>query len=337
MDRIDSFEKKVSKTTGYIKYPSEFIYDNIEDPSTQELIECTRAIAVKNAESLANKSKDIASLRIIIQESQAIVADPIIIKEQSKTIHTTEESPIRKDLSDIIKFIECSNLDEEAKMSLKTLTHQDILRIRLYFYRKIIELQKKIREIAIVNPGQNITTFQNELNTYEIIVEFIKELEQVEVKEEVKESEISNVIFAPNNKKSSYFYEDILEYQEDRLKAIKAAIDKIIDGYILKTSSTRPIKSINNLFEYKHPNGIRILYFTLGSNIVICSLFYKDKQRSSRIKSEYEEAVSRFKSCEQYITTNISNPDFYIEQAELQGQINAYLEDGIVLSKKVGE
>ena len=87
---------------------------------------------------------------------------------------------------------------------------------------------------------------------------------------------------------------------------------------------------------YKHPNGIRVLYLVQGSIIIICSLFMKDKQKSTRIANEYEEAISRFYESEQYILENFNNPDFHIEQAELVGEIFTLL-DGITLSKKVGE
>jgi predicted nucleotidyltransferase len=62
----------------------------------------------------------------------------------------------------------------------------------------------------------------------------------------------------------------------------------------------------------------------------------KDKQKSTRIANEYEEAISRFYESEQYILENFNNPDFHIEQAELVGEIFTLL-DGITLSKKVGE
>ncbi len=337
-ERIEKFEKQLKDVNHFISNPTTYIYDQIEDPNTQEIIECTRAIAIKNIEMLTAKTATVASLKTMMSETQAIIAQPkkvSPIPEQSVVI--PEISPERRDLSDIIKFIRYSNLDDEAKKSLESLTHQDIIRIRLYFYKKVLETRKKIRQAITINPSQDLRKLQNELDMYEIIIEFIKELELVEQEEIVVETEIPNVIFAPNNKKTTYFYEDITKYEDDRLKAIKAAIDKIMDGYVLKTSSTRPIKSINNLYEYKHPNGIRIMYATIGRFIVICSLFYKDKQRSSKIQSEYEEALSRFKSCENYITENLNNPDFHIEQAELLGQINSLLENEISLAKKAGE
>ncbi len=337
-ERIEQFERQLKDVNYYISSPTTYIYDQIEDPSTQEIIECTRAIAIKNAEFISTKTTTVTNLKKMIDDTQAILATPQkIAKKQNESVITQDISPERKDLSDIIKFIRYSNLDDETKKSLESLTHQDIVRIRLYFYKRVLEIRKKIRETIINNPTQDLKKLQNELDTYEIIIEFIKELELVEQEEVTVKSEIPSVIFAPNNRNTTYFYEDILKYEDDRLKAIKAAIDKIMDGYVLKTSSTRPIKSINNLFEYKHPNGIRIMYATIGKFIVICSLFYKDKQRSSKIQNEYEEAIARFKSCESYIMENLENPDFYIEQAELLGQINGLLENEISLSKKVGE
>ena len=117
---------------------------------------------------------------------------------------------------------------------------------------------------------------------------------------------------------------------------IRLIFEKIIDGYFLKTKDTKGIEGYQNLYEYKHPNGIRILYIADGNIITICSLFMKDKQKSTRITNEYEEAIRRYSEVEQYIQENFTNPDFHIEQAELVGEIFSLL-DGIALSKKVGE
>jgi hypothetical protein len=62
----------------------------------------------------------------------------------------------------------------------------------------------------------------------------------------------------------------------------------------------------------------------------------KDKQKSSRIANEYEEAVNRYYKVKNYIIDNFNNPDFHIEQSELVGEIFQILE-GTTLSKKVGD
>ena len=62
----------------------------------------------------------------------------------------------------------------------------------------------------------------------------------------------------------------------------------------------------------------------------------KDKQKSSRIANEYEEAITRYYKVRNYIVENFNNPDFHIEQAELIGELFQVLE-GTTLSKKVGD
>jgi hypothetical protein len=62
----------------------------------------------------------------------------------------------------------------------------------------------------------------------------------------------------------------------------------------------------------------------------------KDKQKSSRISNEYDEAISRYYSVRNYVVDNFNNPDFHIEQQELVGEIYELL-DVPTLSKKVGD
>jgi hypothetical protein len=62
----------------------------------------------------------------------------------------------------------------------------------------------------------------------------------------------------------------------------------------------------------------------------------KDKQKSSRIANEYEEAITRYYRVKDYIVENFNNPDFHIEQSELVGEMFQLLE-GNTLSKKVGD
>jgi len=86
------------------------------------------------------------------------------------------------------------------------------------------------------------------------------------------------------------------------------------------------------LYEYKRTNGIRVMFVKRGNEIYICSLFYKDKQRSTKITSYYEEAIRRFNS---FINTqDITSPDFEIEQKELIGLIYGEIEPSTSLTKK---
>ena len=337
MDRIEKFEELMADIEYFIKNPTDFLYENIEDPNYQEIIECTRAIAVSNAICLSNKAAVIEKLSQTINNTKAIVATPkaAIVKSESKP----ESKREYKDLSEIIEYITYSQLDEETEKKLSHLSAEDLLRIKLHFYKKYINIKAQIRRIILENPTANITSLQRDLGLLEITIEFIKELMQKEENEitEEQDKDYSNVILTPNGKKSSFVFEDISLYPE-RSKEIKLIIDKVIDGYFLKTKDTKPIEGFQEkIYEYKHPNGIRVLYIVDGNIIYICSLFFKDKQKSSKIANEYEEAVNRYYYSREYVETNFSNPDFHIEQSELKGQLYALLENDIALLKKAGE
>ena len=219
---------------------------------------------------------------------------------------------------------------------LETQSHEDIVRIKLHFYKMIIETKKAIREAVLYNPQEDIRELQSNLDTNTLIVDTISELEKKEEIVVQEEKEYSYVVFAPNGHRSTYFYDDVYEIP-DKNKEIKLILDKLIDGYFLKTKDTKGIEGYQeNLYEYKHPNGIRVLYVVEGNIIIIWTLFKKDKQKSSRIANEYDEAITRYYKVREYIIENFNNPDFHIEQAELIGELFQVLE-GTTLSKKVGD
>lgn len=334
MERIEKFEKMVSKVDDFIQGATSFLYDHIDDPSTQEIIECTRAIVCSNQEYLDKRETSIEKLR----QTMAAVS-PITQSIVEPSLPTKKEvTPRReyKSIQELIDLITYSYLDEETMRILETQSHEDIVRIKLHFYKLIIETKKTIREIMLYNPQEDIRELQSNLETYTLIVDTISELEKKEEIVEQEEKEYSNVVFAPNGHRSTYFYDDVYEFP-DKSKEIKLIMDKLIDGYFLKTKDTKSIEGFQeSLYEYKHPNGIRVLYVVEGNIIIICSLFMKDKQKSSRIANEYEEAVTRYYKVKSYIVENFNNPDFHIEQAELIGEIFQVLE-GTTLSKKVGD
>lgn len=334
MERVEKFEKMVSKVDDFIQGATSFLYDQIEDPSTQEIIECTRTIVYSNLEYLDKREATIEKLRQTIATvapiSQSIV-EPSLPSKKDKTPRKEYKS-----IQELIDLITYSYLDEETMRILETQSHEDIVRIKLHFYKLIIETKKAIRESILYNPQEAIGELQSNLDTYTLIVDTISELEKKEEIVEQEEKEYSNVVFAPNGHRSTYFYEDVYEFP-DKSKEIKLILDKLIDGYFLKTKDTKSIEGFQeSLYEYKHPNGIRVLYVVEGNIIIICSLFMKDKQKSSRIANEYEEAITRYYKVRNYIVENFNNPDFHIEQAELIGELFQVLE-GTTLSKKVGD
>ena len=59
MERVEKFEREVGKLDTFIQASTSFIYDHIEDPSTQELVECTRAVVYCNLNYLAKKEETV--------------------------------------------------------------------------------------------------------------------------------------------------------------------------------------------------------------------------------------------------------------------------------------
>lgn len=333
-ERIDAFEKEMKEIDYYITGHTSFLYDRIEDPTIQEIVECTRAIAINNFLYITTKREQNAKIQETITGAKVIESTTTLIQEEQTVKQTTKRA--KKDLSEIIELIIYSCLSDELPKILEGISQDDLKQIKLSIYKMILETKQKIKLSILTNPTNDISKLQDLLNAYEIALEALKEYEKESIKEQEETTEEhSNIVIAPN-KKTTYLYKDITEYPE-RIKEIKLIFEKIVDGYFLKTKDTKQIEGYSEkLYEYKHPNGIRVLYIVQGSIIIICSLFMKDKQKSTRIANEYEEAISRFYESEQYILENFSNPDFHIEQAELVGEIFTLL-DGITLTKKVGE
>lgn len=336
-ERIENFEKLIESINYYISNPTTFLYEQIEDPTLQEIVECSRAIALNNYYYISDKRENNEKLLASLTGATAIVASPtisVLTPPKEKIVQRKQ-----KDLSEILELIIYSNLSDETMKILENISQEDFKLLKLQIYKLILDTKQMIRQSILTNPTADISSLQDKLNTYELVLEIASTELKTTHKEDQEEeftSEYSNIIFAPNNKKSTYLYEDISEYSE-RAKEIKLIFEKLVDGYFLKTKDTKPIEGYQEkIFEYKHPNGIRILYIVTGNIITICSLFMKDKQKSSKIANEYDEAIARFYECKNYIEENFNNPDFHIEQAELVGEIFSLL-DGITLSKKVGE
>ena len=334
-ERVDNFERHIKTVEGYISFPTSFLYDQIPDPNIQEIVECTKAIVAHNTESLITQREDITRLQTEIDTAKPILEED----EKNKTSVQKEktESKPRKDISELLELVIYSCLDEDAIRLVSSIPREEFITLKLGIYKLILDTEKRIKQQVLISPIDFVADLQDNLNTYRLILDGLKEIAQTTTfeQEEIPAQEYSNIVIAPNSKKSTYLCEDIVEHQE-RTKEIRLIFEKLIDGYFLKTKDTKGIEGFQNLYEYKHPNGIRILYIADGNIITICSLFMKDKQKSTRITNEYEEAIRRYSEVEQYIQENFTNPDFHIEQAELVGEIFSLL-DGIALSKKVGE
>ena len=141
----------------------------------------------------------------------------------------------------------------------------------------------------------------------------------------------AGIVFAPNGKRSTYIFEDIVEFTE-KSKEIKLIIDKLRDGYFLKTKDTKSIEGYQeNIYEYKHPNGIRVLYVVEGNIIIICSLFMKDKQKSSRISNEFEESISRYYASRDYIVNNfglfLMTNERFVSNIDMDDKVRTLLDE----------
>ena len=336
MERVEKFEKMVEKVDTFIQASTTFLYDHIEDPNSAEVIECTRAISLSNLDFIQRKEDSLNRLRETMANCAPITAS--IIKNQPTTNKDKKTPRTFKNIQELIDHITYSNLDSDSLRVLEQQPHEDRARVKLHFYKLILETKKVIRELCLSDPFADIKELQSDLEMFTLILDTIKEIDQKKEIEETpkEEKEYSNIIFAPNGKRSTYIFDDISEFSE-KAKEIKLIIDKLRDGYFLKTKDTKSIEGYQeNIYEYKHPNGIRILYIVEGNIIIICSLFMKDKQKSSRITNEYDEAINRYYSSREYIINNFNDPYFHIEQSELIGEIYQLFED-MGLSKKVGD
>lgn len=337
MDRIDKFAKEMEKIDYYIANPLDFLYEHIENPTLQEIVECYRYIYLNNQEMIQTHREYLKHLQEYIANVRPLH------KEEYKQPEKAEREVITvkqddKDLSEAIDYVTYCNFDKELDIFLDTLTDDDIIRLKLHFLKEIKLHQLIIREAILEDSFADIKELQSELMIYSEILERLKQYTKKSdtLDNNTEAINNSNIILMPNSQ-STYLLEDIKRYPE-RCKEIKNAFDKIIEGYFLQTKDLKAIEGAKeNLYEYRNPNGLRILYFVKNNLILISSLFFKDKQKSTRITAYYDEAHSRYYNTYNYILSNVNNPDFYIEQAELVGQIYSFLEANMVVSKGLGD
>lgn len=261
--------------------------------------------------------------------------------EDSSKQNGRESRVIKKESQDYEDLI--SKLGKEENLVgqiLPKFDEQSIKEIKLAIYRKILLLEKDMKESIIEDPSKSILSLQQKyLQLQKILREVINFAKPKEEENLITESTTKSkikIFFLPNGKGSTYFAEDILGFVEKR-EEVENALNKIVDGYFLKTKDTKPIQGTKEkLFEYTNPNGIRILFMVMKENTyAICSLFYKDKNKSKRITEYYEEAVRRFKKQRSYIEDNVNDPNLYIEQAELLGELYTILESNTQVLKEV--
>ncbi len=327
MNAEQHFQKELSKE-GYISNPTDFYYSHSLE--SLPLVEGLRMIYLHNKGIISTLREENRSLTNTIN-TETIMPEAII--ETPKKEQTIESSP-RKE-STIIELLTHTYDTDTISKIIDQSSPIDRPIIKLFYYKKLQDTKLELLHRISINPLSDNKDLIDKIEEYTLILEYIDSLDNKKDKQEQTQN-ISNIIIIPNKRNSSYLYEDILDYLE-RSKEIKNVLDKLLNEYFGK--ATKSLKGYTNLYEYTHPNGIRILYVVLPNyKIGICSLFFKDKNKSTKITNYYEEAISRYNQAREYVLANLTNPDFYIEQAEIIAEIYTELENNLPLSlKKDGE
>ncbi len=320
----------------YIESPANFVYcdelqlpDNIE-LNEEHIMDILNHIAEHNKECVDKiKYKNEKITKLINQDEKQ--------KEEQQT--KTEQAVIKREYKDVdskLDILLYSYGEDDYEKTLLSIPTHEIIHIKLAILKKINELKKQIKLELIYNPLFNISNIQEEIDVYgKILSSFDLLTNKEEIIEEENDSYNPNIIFL-KNKDTSYIYEDLSECIEEN-KEIKKGFNKVLSGYFLTTKDLTPIRNYDKMYEYKNPNGLRVLYFVLPNNYVaISKIFLKDKNRSKKISSNYEDAYQRFIQQKEYIINNLNNPDFLIDQSLLVGELVTLIEDGIIL-KKVGD
>lgn len=344
MEKPSQFMNRVKESLeqeGFIFQPFTFIEDNFPDAYELNVdIECIALIIEHNYEIVEQIRIHHNDLLDILDRAQDI--DDIEIEESEKTkeVNSYPEEKITfnnyDSFVDVLLFAEENNTLEQE---IKALMHKQIPINSLKFsiYKKIKQIELQIHLLIAHNSLQDITKLQKDILKLKSL---IKALTPKPLEEEIsssKEEKKYNVIFIPNKKNQLYIYDDITKYLE-QAKEIKTALDKLYSGYVMESKQIKSISSKNEkLFEYKTPTGLRIMFIISGSNIFVSLLFYKDKQRSIKIDALYDEAIKRYQINEKLLFSNLNDPNFYLEQAELIGNLYTLLDDRSFELRKGGE
>lgn len=336
MDKFQQFEQAI-ENMGYITNPYDLIYDLTDNPNSYELIEFIRMIHYHNqnvTEKVEIETKTITS----IMASSKIVEQTMtpqlqVVKEE--IVDNSYTYPQDSQVDQVIQSLEYFKTVEEFSNNIKGINEQGIYKIKLYLLKLIIETTKAIKRAVLVSPISDLTELQLKILNYQEFLNILQE-KQIETTNEIAKKEKVlpyNIIIVPDTKSSTYLFEDITSYPES-YEEITTAFDNIMSQQMFSSKSIKQIRDKNEkLYEYKRKNGIRVLFIKNGSNIFVTSLFYKDKQRSTKIDQQYEEAIKRYNI---FINSEIdfTSVEFQIEQKEAIGSIYGEIESGITYRKK---
>ena len=335
MDQYTKFENHI-KDMDYIRTPYETIYDFFPDANSYDLVEGLRIILVHNHRITLSIDDQNTALQNKITGAVKVVSQTETLDDEidAKPVNNQHTYPQREQVLQILSSLKYYKTTEEFTNNTKNLSQEDIVLIKLYLLKEINALKRKIRAKVNIDPLADTDIERLQLLTYKSFLDELIIEQEILIEEEQKheENKEQRIIFVPNGKSNTYFFEDIQNYQ-DSYDEIYSVFENLISKKFLGSKSISSIKDMGEkLYEYKRTNGIRVMFVKRGNEIYICSLFYKDKQRSTKITQYYEEAIRRFNS---FINTqDITSPDFEIEQKELIGLIYGEIEPSTSLTKK---
>ena len=340
MDKYDKFTKDIQEL-GYITTPYEVIYDYIPEASTADIVEGLRIILVHNHRITLDLDKENIDMKQMMLDAGLleVVTEPDQPVTKTESVDKYHTYPQNVQAVQIIESIKYFASNEEFANNTKNLSKEGIALVKLHLLKLIKQLEKKIRTKVAIDPLSDTDKERLQILTYKGFLEELMLEQDILIEEEEKKgpNKGERIILLPHSQNSTYILEDIQNYPES-YDEIYSAFENIMSKRFLSSKSIKSIKDVGDkLYEYTRTNGIRILYIKRGNDIYICSLFYKDKQRSTKISAYYDEAIKRFNT---FMSTceSVTSLDFELEQKELIGQIYSEIEPSQTLTmKKDGE
>jgi hypothetical protein len=132
-ERVEQFEKLMEEVDYYIDRPTSFLYEKIEDPTLQEIVECTRVIALNNLYYIQDKKEELEKIKKVLEQARDIQPSKTIEEERKTTIEPTSKKEYR-DLSEVMKLIIYNCLSDETIKVLESLSKEDYQRIKLHYH-----------------------------------------------------------------------------------------------------------------------------------------------------------------------------------------------------------
>lgn len=341
---LDVIQKELKNTDRFINNIAQYIdsvygFKNVK-LDTEESINEYRAVLIAFYE---HNNKVLKKQQASLKKINNILNNTIDI-DYSKAKASPKDEEIAHNLSIVPKERVCHDdlintlfNQEDITPFINNLREEELDSIKFAVYKIVLDLEKQIRYEILHNPSKDISSLQKKVIAYRSLLRSLHKKE-IKNKEQTSEYQISEkIILVPNKHNISCILEDAREYPERRSE-ISIMLNKIMSGNFFKNKDIKSLVSYDEkLCEFRHPNGLRVLFIKMPNDYyALCSLFFKDKQKSTMISQTYEEAIKRFNDAKSTLE-NYRKPDFKIEQAELIGELYGYFEDGKSLDLKRGE